>query len=202
MGSGSSCAGTLPRMRLGRFVVVLAVIAGCGGAGPQRSDPPHKRTSVANVSDAASRSGYQIVGTPLVTLWPSWVSPALIFVVVRLDRELPEERAGKQVEATIRVDDSRARRLLPFGRPTEHCYFGAVRGSKSSPTLHSPHDGQPVSVKLHITGLPRQLAAPARLQPQQSFPESRRQERAHGCTGPPPVKSTYGIDEPTPTPTP
>jgi hypothetical protein len=194
------CGYALP-VRLGWMVVVLAVIAGCGGAGPQRSDAPHTRTRVAHVSHTASRSGYRIVGTPLVTLWPRWVSPTLIFVVVRLDRALPEARAGRTVAATIRVDDSRARPLTPSGPPAEHCYFGAVRGSKTSPTLHSPREGQPVSVTLQITGVHPPLAAPARLEPVRAFPESRRQERAHGCTGPRPAKSTYSIDEPTPTPT-
>ena len=131
-----------------------------------------------------------------------YVSETLMYVVVRLDRELHKTRSGRQIAAKMRVDDRSVRWLRPFGRPAEHCYLALVLGTKGSPTLEDPRDGQPVSVELQITNAHRQLMAPARLQSGLSTAEWRRQERALGCTPPPIVTSTYSIDEPTPTPSP
>ncbi|HWK28713.1 MAG TPA: hypothetical protein VNS09_19270 [Solirubrobacter sp.] len=179
---------------------MLAVVAGCGGEEQRRSEPHRARTSAIHTRNLASPSGYRIIGTPLVQF--GYVSETLMFVVVRLDRELPKTRSGKRIAAKMRVDDRGVRSLYAFGRPAEHCYRALILGTKGSPTLQDPRDGQPVSVELRITDARRQLMAPARLQSGLSVAEWRRQERALGCTPPRLVNATYSIDEPTPAPTP
>jgi hypothetical protein len=196
----SGLAGTLAHVRTRRLIVVLAVVAGCGGDKQRISEPTRARTSDIHARNVASPSGYRFIGTPLVQF--GYVSETLMFVVVRFDRELPRTRSGKRIAAKMLIDDRSVRSLHAFGRPAEHCYGAIVLGTKGSPTLQDPRDGQPVSVKLRIANARRQLMAPARLQSGLSVAEWRQQERALGCTPPRLVKATYSVDAPTPTPSP
>jgi hypothetical protein len=196
----SGTTGTLAHVRTWQLIVALPVIAGCGGGEHRRSQPPRTRTTAIDTRSVASPSGYRIIGTPLVQF--GYVSETLMFVVVRLDRELPRTRSGKRIAAKIRIDDRSVPSLHAFGRPAEHCYEAIVLGTEGSPTLRDPRDGQPVSVGLRITHARPQLMAPARLQSGLSVAQWRRQERALGCTPPRLAKATYSIDAPTSTPSP
>jgi hypothetical protein len=182
------------------LIVVLALVAGCGGDKERPSKPPPAQMSASHVRNVGSSSGYRFIGTPLVQY--GYVSETLLFVVVRLDRELPRTRSGKRIAAQMHIDDRGVRSLYVFGRPAEHCYRALLLGTKGSSTLQHPRDGQQVSIRLRISSARQQLMAPARLQSGLSVAEWGQQERALGCTPPRLVKATYSIDAPTPTPSP
>jgi hypothetical protein len=203
-------AGTLSGVRMGCSVVALLAIAGCGGT-PQRthSAPPPTHEAADSPGPAPSRgvstidatpgTSYRIVGTPLVTM--ATRDGAIGWVVLRIDRALPRTRS-KRVAAMSRVGHSPVRRLRPFGRPAEHCYLGFVFHQDGSPALPNPFEGQSVTVDVRITGERLHLTVPGRLQFQPAHAVARQRYRAIGCTLGPLVKTTYSLDDPTPTPSP
>ena len=177
------------------------------------ADSASDENVVANRSAAVtSPEPYRIVGPPFIS-----GPPSRVWVFVRFNRELPQTKtqdfsgtlvtirgyaqpSDEVVNADFFIDSGGGLAIGPrkFGPAGVHCYVGEINHKTLPPTLHAPHDGQQVRLRVHIDGVKPDLTVAATLtRRSSSSAEARARYSALGCegpnVGPPAVIGTYGL---------